>query len=226
MASVIAGKGKRYRLKEQYYKAKDICIESDWSAAAFWLEIVALAEEANIDLIRLNENSWQGDALSLEIFSQLGVNYHFEGNRLNLQKTNNQHPTSDFDLVETPDLSQAICCAYAGLKLPLTLKGLSTLKVKETDRIIALQSELKKLGVQTSVTQETIQINSFKNSSKKPRIRTYQDHRMAMSFAPLPLTYGELVIEDIAVVEKSYPKFWEDLKKVGFTLTPSTRSNN
>lgn len=214
------------QIKEQQYQSKDISIESDWSAASFWLEIVSLAKDANVNLIGLKKSSWQGDSASLDIFSKLAVDYHFEGNKLHLQKSENKHFTNDFDLVETPDLAQPICCTFAGLKRPLTLKGLSTLKVKETDRIIALQSELKKMGVNINIIQETIQINSFKNTSAIASIRTHQDHRMAMSFAPLSLIHDKVIIEDISVVEKSYPNYWEDLKKVGFKIKPLVHSNS
>ena len=214
------------QIKEQQYKAKDICIENDWSAVSYWLEIVAIAEKAHIKLNGLNKNSWQGDIKALSIFSTLGVNYQFKNNQLILFKEPVKRPNSQLNLIETPDLAQAICCTYAGLQMRLEVTGLSTLKIKETDRISALQSELKKLGINTKITQNSILIKDFYEFIGTPLIKTHQDHRVAMSFAPLTLRFGKLIIEDVDVVKKSYPRFWEELEKVGFTIFPATDLNN
>ncbi len=212
-------------IKEQQYQAKDIYIENDWSAVTFWLEIVAIAEKAQIELNGLCENSWQGDIKALSIFSKLGVNYQFDNNQLILFKKPKKTPNSQLNLIETPDLAQAICCTYAGLQKRLEVTGLSTLKIKETDRISALQSELKKLGVDTTTSKDSIIINEFNNHIETPIIKTHQDHRMAMSFAPLALCFEKLIIEDVDVVQKSYPTFWEELEKVGFTISLVADSN-
>ena len=214
------------QIKEQQYKAKDISIENDWSAVTFWLEIVAIAEQAQIELNGLCKNSWQGDIKALSIFSKLGVNYRFDNNQLILFKELKKKPAKQLNLIKTPDLAQAICCTYACLKHRLKIIGLSTLKIKETDRISAIQSELKKLGVDTKITQNSILIKDFCEYVGTPLIKTNQDHRMAMSFAPLSLRFGKLIIEDVDVVKKSYPTFWEELEKVGFTIFPVTDSNN
>lgn len=214
------------QIKEQKYQAKDIDIENDWSAVTFWLEIIAIAEKAHIKLNGLHKNSWQGDIKALSIFSKLGVNYQFDNNQLILFKEPKKRPNSQLNLIETPDLAQAICCTYAGLQKRLKLTGLSTLKIKETDRISALHSELKKLGINTKITQNSILINDFYEHIGTPLIETHQDHRLAMSFAPLALRFGKIIIEDVDVVKKSYPTFWEELQKVGFTIFPATDSNN
>ena len=216
----------KIQIKEQLYQAKDICIEKDWSAVTFWLEIAAIAEKAQIELDGLYKDSWQGDTKALSIFSKLGVNYQFKNNQLILFKEPKNTPKNQLNLIETPDLAQAICCTYAGLQQQLEVTGLSTLRIKETDRISALQSEFKKLGINTKISQESILINEFNKHIETPIIKTYQDHRMAMSFAPLALRFGKLIIEDVDVVKKSYPKFWEELEKAGFTITPATDSNN
>ena len=214
------------QIKEQQYQAKDISIENDWSAVTFWLEIVAIAEKAQIELNGLYKDSWQGDIKALSIFSKLGVNYQFNNNQLILFKKPKQIPKNQLNLIKTPDLAQAICCTYAGLQNRLEVKGLSTLKNKETDRILALQSELEKLGVNTKISQDSMLIKEFNNHKKSSIIKTYQDHRMAMSFAPLTLCFGKLIIEDVDVVKKSYPTFWEELEKVGFIIEPATDSSN
>ena len=214
------------QIKEQQYQAKDIRIENDWSAVTFWLEIVAIAEKAQIELNGLCENSWQGDKKALSIFSKLGVNYQFDNNQLILFKVPKKTTINQINLIETPDIAQAICCTYAGLQKRLELTGLSTLKIKETDRISTLQSELKKLGLNTEISQNSILLKDFNKHTGTPLIKTHQDHRMAMSFAPLSICFGKLIIENVGVVKKSYPTFWEELEKVGFTITPVTDSNN
>ena len=212
-------------IKEQQYQAKDIYIENDWSAVTFWLETVAIAEKAQIELNGLCENSWQGDIKALSIFSKLGVNYQLDNNQLTLFKEPKKTPINQLNLIETSDIAQAICCTYAGLQKRLEVTGLSTLKIKETDRISALQSELKKLGVDTTTSKDSIIINEFNNHIETPIIKTHQDHRMAMCFAPLALRFEKLIIEDVDVVQKSYPTFWEELEKVGFTISLVADSN-
>jgi len=216
----------KIQIKEQQYQAKNICIENDWSAVTFWLEIVALAEKAQIELNGLYRESWQGDIKALSIFLKLGVNYQFKNNHLILFKEPKQTPKIQLNVIETPDLAQAICCTYAGLQQQLEITGLSTLKIKETNRISALHSELGKLGINTKISQDSILIKDFNKHIGIPIIKTHQDHRMAMSFAPLTLCFGKLIIENIDVVKKSYPTFWEELEKVGFTIAPATDSNN
>lgn len=194
-------------IKNQKYIAKDYEIESDWSSASFWFEIAALSNDCNIKLYGLSQNSIQGDEKVMDFFESLGVSSKFVNGCLILSKSKKQNITKKIDLLNTPDLYQPINCTFFGLGISSELTGLSTLKDKETDRIKSVERELKKLST-TRV------------------IETYTDHRMAMSFAPLCLRFGEVQINDIEVVKKSYPNFWQDLEKGGFKITSLAQTNN
>jgi len=195
--------GNRIEVKPQNYISKNIAVESDWSAAAFWFEIAALSEKCNIKLKGLQQNSLQGDKIILDLFSKLGVKSVFKNDTLILTKNDTHSFPKEIDLLSTPDLYQPLKCTLHAYNLTPEIKGLQTLKNKETDRIMAVENELKKLSL-TKI------------------IETYKDHRMAMSFAPLSLKFGEMQINNGEVVSKSYPNFWKDLKKGGFKITPST----
>ena len=182
-------------------------VESDWSSASFWFEIAALSNDCNIKLYGLSQNSIQGDARVMDFFEILGVNSEFVNGGLILSKSKNLNIPKTIDLLNTPDLYQPINCTFFGLGISSELTGLSTLKDKETDRIKSVEIELKKL----STTRE---------------IETYTDHRMAYEFAPLCLRFGEIQINDIEVVQKSYPNFWQDLEKGGFKITSLIQINN
>ena len=192
-------------------------IESDWSSASYFYSVAALSNQAEIKLSSFFEDSLQGDAEVRNIYRKyFGVETKFEGNKIILSKKN--HP--DFDLIEldlntTPDIAQTIAATCAGLKIKCKLTGLETLKVKETDRLNALQNELQKLGAETSVTNDSLEIMRFSETIETPKIKTYSDHRMALSFAPLALI-RDIEIENPEVVEKSYPNFWKDLSKIEF----------
>jgi len=190
-------------IKPQKYSAKDYNIEADWSAASFWYEIAALSSNCNIALNGLTENSIQGDRKVRELFNNLGVQTKFENGSIILTKKEEKDISKEINLINTPDLYQPLKCTLFAKNLTTKFLGLQTLKDKETNRIKAVEKELLKL-----------------NTTKK--ITTYKDHRMAMSFAPLCLKYETLQINDVDVVEKSYPKFWNDLKKGGFIITPLT----
>ena len=195
--------GNKIEIKPQKYVAKNIAVEADWSAAAFWFEIASLSDNCTIKLNWLAVNSIQGDIRVQEIFEKLGVSSVFKNNTLILTKNKNINFPKHINLLATPDLYQPLKCTLSALNNTSKIKGLQTLKDKETDRFSAVETELKKL-----------------TSTKI--IATYKDHRMAMSFAPLSLKFGELIIKDVEVVSKSYPNFWEDLQKGGFTIVPST----
>lgn len=192
-------------------------IESDWSSASYFYSVAALSNQDEIKLNSFFEDSWQGDAQVRNIYGKyFGVETKFEGNKIIITKKNQ----SDFDLIEldlnaTPDIAQTIAATCAGLKIKCRLTGLGTLKVKETDRLIALQNELQKLGAETLVTNDSLEIIGFSETNETPKIKTYNDHRMAMSFAPLALIRN-IEIENPEVVEKSYPNFWKDLSQIGF----------
>jgi len=199
--------GNTIEVKPQKYLAKDFAVESDWSAAAFWFEIAALAEKCNIKLNGLSENSIQGDRKVSELFNKLGVNSEFENNSLILTKSANCYFPKEIDLLEIPDLYQPLKCTLFAVNNNPEIRGIQTLKSKESDRIMAVANELEKLNTSNI-------------------IETYKDHRMAMSFAPLCLRYGKLQINNIEVVSKSYPNFWKNLEKGGFKIVPLTDSNN
>ena len=190
-------------IKPQKYSAKNYNIEADWSAASFWYEIASLSTNCNITLNGLTENSIQGDRKVSELFNNLGVQTKFENGSIILTKKEEKDISKEINLINTPDLYQPLKSTLFSKNLTTKFLGLQTLKDKETNRIKAVEKELLKL-----------------NTTKK--ITTYKDHRMAMSFAPLCLKYETLQINDVDVVEKSYPKFWNDLKKGGFIITPLT----
>ena len=187
-------------INHQKYIPKDYTVEADWSAASFWFEIASLSKRCNIRLNGLQQNSIQGDKRSIEIFNNLGVDSIFENGKLILTKNQTISPFQTYNLIETPDLYQPLRCTLFSKNIKADFSGIQTLKDKETDRIISVETELNKL-------------NSIKI------IDTHNDHRMAMSFAPLCLEFGKLQINDVEVVSKSYPDFWEDLKKAGFTIS-------
>ncbi len=202
-------------------------IESDWSAASYWYSLIALSKNATITLRGLKKSSSQGDSVLQNMYKELGVTSEFKNELLMLAK--NSTPTKNFayDFTNCPDLAQTLAVTCFGLGIKAELTGLKTLKIKETDRILALKTELEKFGAIISITENSIHINDKRLKTQdvlstiddRPlTIETYNDHRMAMSFAPLALVFGALSIQDPGVVSKSYPLFWEDLKSVGFSV--------
>ena len=202
------------------YKTK-FFIESDWSSASYYYSLVSLAKKSDIKLSIYKKKSLQGDQILKDIYQRyFGVQTVFNKHSIHLSK----NPLFilpvrfEYDLNECPDIAQTIAVSCAGLKIKCLLKGLGTLKIKETDRLYALQNELMKIGVQTCITENSLEILHFKEVNNTiPLINTYYDHRMAMAFAPLAL-HRSLIIQDPKVVEKSYPDFWKDLESLGFYL--------
>lgn len=195
-----------------------ITVESDWSSASYFFSLVALAKTASISLTSYNKNSLQGDSALVEIYAKMGVETHFETNKIILTKRQNfKLETINLDLNNTPDIAQTIVVTCLGLGIGCHLKGLHTLKIKETDRLDALQIELSKLGAAISVTDDSLTLDATNEINPEIRIDTYNDHRMAMAFAPLGLKVP-IIINNSEVVSKSYPDFWDDLKKLGFFM--------
>lgn len=194
-------------------------VESDWSSASYWFSTLCLAEEGEIHLSNYREDSLQGDAVLRKIYQQLGVESHFERNTLILKKiTGFELPVKiELDLVEAPDIAQTIAVSCYGLGVACHLTGLHTLKIKETDRLLALEKELSKLGAVITVDDKSLLLAATQNFQSNQSIDTYHDHRMAMAFAPLGLKIP-LFINDAGVVSKSYPGFWEDIKSTGFQV--------
>jgi len=185
---------------KQKYVAKNYTVESDWSAATFWFQSASLSEKCKIILRGLNEESIQGDSACKKIFKDLGVDSVFKNGDLILTKNKRISPSETYNLIETPDIYQSLKCTLFALNKDSEFTGIQTLRNKETDRITAVENELLKLNT--------------------PKIiETYDDHRMAMSFAPLSLKFEELQISNPGVISKSYPNYWKDLKKGGFKIS-------
>ena len=185
---------------KQEYVAKNYTVESDWSAATFWFQSASLSEKCKIILRGLNEESIQGDSACKKIFKDLGVDSVFKNGDLILTKNKRISPSETYNLIETPDIYQSLKCTLFALNKDSEFTGIQTLRNKETDRITAVENELLKLNT--------------------PKIiETYNDHRMAMSFAPLSLKFEELQISNPGVISKSYPNYWKDLKKGGFKIS-------
>ncbi len=197
-----------------------ITVESDWSSASYWYSIVALSEIGfQLTLSNFKKNSLQGDSALVEIYKNFGVQTVFNDKEISLCKVETLIPeTLNLNLNNYPDLAQTIAVTCFGLGISCQLAGLHTLKIKETDRLEALQTELTKLGADIQVTSEALRLQPAASIKSNIVISTYQDHRMAMAFAPLVLK-TTLIIEEAEVVSKSYPTFWNDLKKVGFEIT-------
>nr|WP_294937242.1 3-phosphoshikimate 1-carboxyvinyltransferase [uncultured Flavobacterium sp.] len=196
-----------------------LVVESDWSSASYFYSIVALSEiGTSITLSTYKENSLQGDAALAEIYRNFGVETTFEDKNILLRKIAEPKSAAlNWNLNNTPDIAQTIAVTCLGLGMGCHLTGLHTLKIKETDRLEALKNELTKLGATVSVTNETLTLERSSGIKGNVSIKTYQDHRMAMAFAPLALR-TDIVIEEAEVVSKSYPNFWKDLKAIGFGI--------
>ena len=209
-------------IEKQAFKPADISVEPDWSAASYWYAIAALSEEAHLFLAGLNGYSLQGDSKITEIMANFGITSQFKDGGVHLTKEPKKLERKIFDFKECPDLAQTVivCCAALGHDASFT--GMETLKIKETDRVNALQTELAKIGVKLIEKNMTYKLDcSGLDLNRKISIHTYDDHRMAMAFAPLALRMPELEIEDHLVVEKSYPDFWKHLEKAGFEIKRS-----
>lgn len=207
------------------YKPQIISVESDWSSASYFYSIIALSEiGTEITLSSYKKNSMQGDSVLAEIYKDFGVETVFDDNQsITISKINIKIQKSLlFNLQSSPDIAQTIAVTCFGLGIGCHLTGLHTLKIKETDRLEALKTELSKLGASVSVTNVSLTLQSYSpllDGCPKGgvAIKTYQDHRMAMAFAPLALK-TDIIIEEAEVVSKSYPAFWIDLKKIGFAI--------
>lgn len=200
-------------------KKHQFVIESDWSSASYFYSIIALSKEGtSIELLSYKANSLQGDSVLVDIYKDFGVETKFINNSVVLVKKK-QNPIQyvTHNLQSSPDIAQTIAVTCFGLGIKCHLTGLHTLKIKETDRLEALKTELSKLGAQISVTNDSLILEPSNTIIANCKIATYQDHRMAMAFAPLALKTS-IIIEDSEVVSKSYPDFWNDLEKIGFKM--------
>lgn len=220
--------GQIIRIKPQSYQARPFTVEADWSAASYYYSIAALSEECNLQLDGLFKESLQGDAVLQDIYTQFGVTTTFNKEGLSLHKTksNALPPAFEYDFLKCPDIAQTLAVTCAALGVNGLFSGLETLRIKETDRIAALQIELGKVNAFLAELPERFAKKSTKNYflvegkaswDAPPTFSTYEDHRMAMAFAPLALLHP-IQIAEPNVVEKSYPDFWKDLETIGFTV--------
>jgi len=212
--------GNNIHIPKQDFRETSLHVEPDWSAASYWYAIAALADEAELFLPGLTSYSLQGDSVITEIMANFGITSQFKDGGVYLKKEVKPLVRKIFDMKSCPDLAQTIIVVCAALGHDATFTGLETLKIKETDRVLALQTELAKIGVKLIEKGQLYKLDcTDKFIPKKIFISTYDDHRMAMAFAPLVLMIPEVEIEDYEVVEKSYPAFWRDLASIGFELT-------
>ncbi|REE80648.1 3-phosphoshikimate 1-carboxyvinyltransferase [Lutibacter oceani] len=194
---------------------KTVIVESDWSSASYYYSLCALSPNSEIKLSAYKKASLQGDAVLASIYKNLGVDTSFKEHSILLKNTGNLNASKlmNLNLIGAPDIAQTIVVTCFGLGMECYLTGLHTLKIKETDRLVALKNEIEKLGGEVFITNETLHLKSSKKIKENVSIATYDDHRMAMAFAPLALKTS-IIIEEANVVSKSYPTFWEDFKKV------------
>lgn len=213
-------------VKPKPYEKRNYYVESDWSAASYWYEMVALADNDDDEVILpgLFAKSLQGDSEGAKVFELLGVKTEHVGKNVRLTKTHDVVDFLEYDFVEQPDLAQTFVVTCCMLGVPFHFTGLQSLKIKETDRIEALKAELAKCGFiiedrnDSELMWDGIEMVISPDEIDEIAIDTYEDHRMAMAFAPIALKRGSIRVNEPHVVSKSYPKYWEDLKSVGFEI--------
>ncbi len=211
----IAFENNEIDIKTQNYKPVQYKVESDWSAASYWYEILSISGKGQIFLYGLNENSSQGDSKVAELFEQLGVKTDYKQDGVLLTSTDNYTDKFEYDFVDQPDLAQTFAVTCCLKNIPFHFTGVQSLKIKETNRIAALINELAKLGfvLFEPAEGELSWTGECCKPDKEISIATYEDHRMAMAFAPAALKMP-IVIEEPEVVSKSYPDFWKDFEKL------------
>ena len=210
----------RLKVEPQAYHSTPFYVESDWSAASYWYQIVALSKEAEVTLPGLFKDSYQGDSQVAGIFRSLGVETIYKDKTVILKKNGKSVERLDYDFINQPDLAQTFVVTWALLNIPFRFSGLQSLKIKETDRMAALITEMRKLGYILHETDGSVLSWEGERctTEEHPAIDTYEDHRMAMAFAPTCLALPEILINNPQVVSKSYPRYWEDLRQAGFII--------
>ncbi|MGE0090143.1 MAG: 3-phosphoshikimate 1-carboxyvinyltransferase [Bacteroidales bacterium] len=218
----IVWDNKTIHVNQGQYVPKDISIESDWSSASYWFEIVSLCENSTIELIGLQHESLQGDSILPELFENLGVGTKYTNSGIILNSIPTVCKYFEYDFSNCPDLAQTLAVTLVAKNIPFRLTGLDNLSIKETDRLQALITELQKFDIHLQK-ENTNCLNWIGNESINPSeeitIETYHDHRMALAFTPLAIKMGSLRISNPEVVSKSYPNFWNDLRETGFNIT-------
>ena len=210
----------RLKVEPQAYHSTPFYVESDWSAASYWYQLVALSKEAEVTLPGLFKDSYQGDSQVAGIFRSLGVETIYKDKTVILKKNGKSVERLDYDFINQPDLAQTFVVTCALLNIPFRFSGLQSLKIKETDRMAALITEMRKLGYILHETDGSVLSWEGERctTEEHPAIDTYEDHRMAMAFAPTCLALPEILINNPQVVSKSYPRYWEDLRQAGFII--------
>lgn len=212
--------GNIIKVKPQQYVKSDYVVEADWSASSYWYEMAALSKQCQIALPYLRAVSFQGDSAVRRIFEPLGISTTFEGEGVTLKRAGEVLKRMEYDFVEQPDLAQTLVVTCCALEIPFEFSGVQSLKIKETDRIAALKNECAKFGyVLTEPAEGKLAWTGDRcQPADQPIVETYEDHRMAMAFAPMAMVKGSVLINHPMVVTKSYPEFWEHLKQVGFEI--------
>lgn len=205
---------------EEYKPVEQYIVESDWSAASYWYEIAALSDNANIELKGLFKDSMQGDSKVADLFLDLGINTEYTEDGVRLTKTNRITKKFFHNFVNEPDLAQTFAVTCCMMNIPFMFTGLQSLKIKETDRIEALKQELRKFGYILRDSNDSILEwdGELCEAEPDPVIKTYEDHRMAMAFAPAAIKKENVKIAHPGVVSKSYPSYWKDLENSGFAI--------
>jgi 3-phosphoshikimate 1-carboxyvinyltransferase len=209
----------RIQVEAGSYKARKLRVEADWSAASYFYAMAALAADVDLKLLNLSEKSLQGDAITVTLMQHFGIISVEDEYGLNLRRERVLLKPFEYNFNSCPDLAQtfAVLCAAAGIKA--TLKGLETLKIKETDRGLALVEVLSQFGIDFVRDTASLSLTGSFHPNSAYSIPSYDDHRMAMAFAALALVQGQVTIQNPTVVDKSFPKFWEQLDLLGFRLT-------
>lgn len=206
-------------IPNQPFIPKDYFIEADWTAASYWYQIAAFSKSAEIKLNGLKRKSRQGDAIIARLFEELGVSSEFVADGIIIRKVSNPAKYFEFDFADNPDIAQTFAVTCAGLNTEAKLSGLKNLKYKETERLSALSAELKKSGFNIETDEDSLLIKKTDRiSNRQLEIKTYSDHRMALAFAPLAIKFGGIMLEEPSVVFKSYPNYFNDYEKAGFSV--------
>ena len=207
-------------VKHQAYSTRNIAAENDWSSASFIYSIASLSNESKIEIPHLHPNSVQGDSFVSELYSHLGVETSFHEKGITITKNNQLSTKVEFNLSDFPDLALPYVVSCVGLGVEVYLTGLESLKIKESDRLVTIKKELSKFNVECKINDHSIYVpkNQQINYNREV-IEDHNDHRIPMSIAPLAIkTEGNILFKDSSVVNKSYPLFWDDLKKLGFSI--------
>ncbi|NLJ07078.1 MAG: 3-phosphoshikimate 1-carboxyvinyltransferase [Sphingobacteriales bacterium] len=212
----VSVKGKHIYIAPQEYKPANLTVESDWSSASYLYALTAMNDDVEIELPGLHKDSWQGDSIVAKLMKPFGVETVYNKNSISIFRTKRKIKKFEYDFRANPDLAPTFAVICSALKIPFRFEGIHALRIKESDRVAALEEQLQKLNMKVSSTESSLigeeshQISFFDNV-----IKSYSDHRIVMSFVPALCLHRELMIEDPDVVEKSYPAFWNDLENLG-----------